>query len=109
MERNKADNIVSTTGTAISISNSMENSLPTKMEEEVRLKLEWSYSKATKTPHCGQRLFEDIKYTKFFDYDKIKYSPVFRTRKQGDYLIVNNEAEKSLKEYMINEKFRAFT
>ncbi len=106
LERNKADNIVSTTGTAISISNSMEILLPTKMEEEVRLKL-WNGAivKLRKTPHCGQRLFEDIKYTKFFDYDKIKCSPVFRTRKQGDYLIVNNAGQKkSLKEYMINEK-----
>ena len=44
-------------------------------------------------------------YTKCFDYDKIKGSFQVRTRKAGDYLIVDNDGHrKRLKEYFINEK-----
>ncbi len=44
-------------------------------------------------------------YTKWFDYDKITTSAVFRTRQQDDYLIINQAGNrKTLKEYMINEK-----
>lgn len=48
------------------------------------------------------------KYTKWFDCDRIKESPVLRTRRQGDYFTIRgadgNTCHKSLKEYMINEK-----
>ncbi len=44
-------------------------------------------------------------YTKWFDYDRITRSLVFRTRETGDYLIINKElSQKSLKNYMIGEK-----
>ena len=44
-------------------------------------------------------------YTKWFDYDRIVKSLVFRTREIGDYLTINEElSRKSLKSYMIQEK-----
>lgn len=44
-------------------------------------------------------------YTKWFDYDKITRSIVFRVRETGDYLTINKEMDrKSLKDYFINEK-----
>lgn len=47
-------------------------------------------------------------YTKWFDYDKISSNISFRTRKTGDFLLINpNMDRKSLKEYMINEKISA--
>jgi tRNA(Ile)-lysidine synthase len=49
--------------------------------------------------------FPQKKYTKWFDYDKIKRSISIRTRKQGDYLTVNSMNQtKKLKSYFINEK-----
>ncbi|MDO4332962.1 MAG: tRNA lysidine(34) synthetase TilS [Eubacteriales bacterium] len=48
------------------------------------------------------------KYTKWFDYDKIIQSAMFRTRRTGDYLTINDALEKkSLKRYMIEEKIPA--
>ena len=48
------------------------------------------------------------KYTKWFDYDKIKNSPCVRTRKQGDYLVVNREGgRKKLNRIFIDEKIPA--
>ena len=44
-------------------------------------------------------------YTKWLDYDKITKSLVFRTRKTGDYLMINKEfSKKKLKDYMIEKK-----
>ena len=52
--------------------------------------------------------FENIpqkKYTKWFDYDKIERSIVIRTRRQGDYLTVNDaDQRKTLKAYFIDHK-----
>lgn len=43
--------------------------------------------------------------TKWFDYDKITKSLIFRRRKTGDYLTINkNMSRKTLKDYMIGEK-----
>ena len=48
------------------------------------------------------------KYTKWLDYDKIIQSVVFRTRRSGDYLTIDdNFSKKSLKKYMIEEKIPA--
>jgi len=48
--------------------------------------------------------YSDRLYTKCFDYDKIKGSLVFRTRRTGDVITVNGEGgTKKLKDYMINE------
>ncbi|MGN0403338.1 MAG: tRNA lysidine(34) synthetase TilS [Acetatifactor sp.] len=48
------------------------------------------------------------KYTKWFDYDKIKEAPTLRFRQTGDYLTVSdgrgNIIHKSLKDYMVTEK-----
>jgi tRNA(Ile)-lysidine synthase len=45
------------------------------------------------------------RYTKWFDYDRIKGTLRLRTRQQGDYLTIDSAlATKSVKQYMINEK-----
>ncbi|MDO4343992.1 MAG: tRNA lysidine(34) synthetase TilS [Eubacteriales bacterium] len=47
-------------------------------------------------------------YTKWFDYDKIGSNLMLRTRREGDYLIVNAQGgRKKLKSYMIEEKIPA--
>lgn len=47
-------------------------------------------------------------YTKWFDYDKITSVARVRTRKEGDYLVINSSLQKKLlKDYMINEKIPA--
>ena len=44
-------------------------------------------------------------YTKWFDYDKITASALFRVRRTGDYLTINDRLErKSLQDYFVNEK-----
>ena len=44
-------------------------------------------------------------YTKWFDYDKINQSVLFRKRESGDYLMINNGMnKKSLQDYLVNEK-----
>ncbi len=52
--------------------------------------------------------FENIpqnKYTKWFDYGKIKNSIVIRTRRPGDYLTVNSmNQRKTLKSYFVDRK-----
>ncbi len=45
------------------------------------------------------------KYTKWFDYGKIKNSIVIRTRRPGDYLTVNSmNQHKTLKSYFVDHK-----
>ena len=45
------------------------------------------------------------KYTTWLDYDRIKNGLVLRTRKPGDYLIINRSGgRKKLKDYMIDAK-----
>ena len=47
-------------------------------------------------------------YTKWFDYDKIKTGPCVRTRRQGDFLVVNREGgRKKLNRIFIDEKIPA--
>ena len=44
-------------------------------------------------------------YTKWLDYDRIKAGLVLRTRRQGDYLVINaSGGRKKLKDYMIDCK-----
>ena len=51
---------------------------------------------------------EEKKCTKWFDYDKIKNSPCVRTRRQGDFLVVNREGgRKKLNRVFIDEKIPA--
>ena len=45
------------------------------------------------------------KYTKWFDYDKIKSGLCIRHRMPGDYLVINDAgARQKLKNYLVNEK-----
>ena len=45
------------------------------------------------------------KCTKWFDYDKIKRYLFLRTRREGDYFVINEQGnKKKIKEYMINQK-----
>ena len=45
------------------------------------------------------------KYTKYLAYDTMAPCPVLRTRREGDYLIVNSASgRKKLKDYLIDEK-----
>ncbi|MDY2699793.1 MAG: tRNA lysidine(34) synthetase TilS [Lachnospiraceae bacterium] len=44
-------------------------------------------------------------YTKWFDYDKITSSVMFRTKRAGDYLTINDKmGHQSLQNYFVNEK-----
>ncbi len=44
-------------------------------------------------------------YTKWFDYDKINQSVLFRKREPGDYLTINSSMNrKSLQDYLVNQK-----
>ena len=48
------------------------------------------------------------KYTKWFDYDKIKYSVQIRRRQSGDFLVVDDAGHsQKLKKYLVNEKIPA--
>lgn len=49
--------------------------------------------------------FPEKKYTKWLAYDTIKHNVCLRTRRTGDYLIVNQAGgKKKLKDYMIDQK-----
>lgn len=49
--------------------------------------------------------FPKNKYTKWFDCDRIKGTLQIRPRRQGDFLVVNDQGgRKKLKDYFINEK-----
>lgn len=52
-----------------------------------------------------KQIIPEKKYTKWFDYDTIKYTLQIRTRRTGDYLTVNADGgRKTLKKYLIEEK-----
>lgn len=46
-------------------------------------------------------------YTKWFDYDKIKDGLSLRTRRKGDYFLLENGGRKTLKSYLIDQKIPA--
>ena len=55
----------------------------------------------------GQKI-EEKKYTKWLDYDKIKKNPCIRTRRTGDYMIINEQGNtKKLNRCMIDAKIPA--
>lgn len=52
-----------------------------------------------------EQIKEEKKYTKWLSYDTIKCDACLRTRRAGDYLIVNDAGgRKKLKDYFIDEK-----
>lgn len=58
------------------------------------------------SPELMGKIFTENKYTKWLSYDTIKGNDlVFRTRRTGDYLIVNQQGgKKKLKDYLIDIK-----
>lgn len=78
--------------------------VPIKFEDSTITFLGYTFSlKAVdcKTPYP----YGKNQYTKCFSYDKIDESLVFRTRENGDYIVINAEGDrKKLKDYMIDEK-----
>lgn len=71
---------------------------------------EFAVIEKNKLPHNEENsvIFPENQYTKWFDYDKIKKSPVFRTRQKGDYLTIRDGkgklCHKKLKDYMMDVK-----
>ena len=52
--------------------------------------------------------YGDKKYTKCFDYDKIRDIPFVRFRESKDFIVINKDGNKKrLKDFMINEKIPA--
>ena len=51
---------------------------------------------------CGE--IPKKKYTKWLDYDTITEPLCFRTRRKGDYLILEGGGRQSLQDYFVNEK-----
>ncbi len=56
----------------------------------------FSYEKGTEIPQK--------RYTKWFDYDKIKGTLSVRTRTTGDFLMLKGGKRKTVKAFMIDEK-----
>lgn len=58
-------------------------------------------------PNENQNILKKT-YTKWLDYDKINNSFMVRTRRPGDYIVINREGgKKKLKAYLIEEKIPA--
>lgn len=65
----------------------------------------WQLSKGVilRTSYSAKKV--EKKYTKTFPYDKMKNGVVLRTRRSGDYLVLNEKGEKKLlKRYFIDRK-----
>ncbi len=59
-------------------------------------------------PYKRDQIIPENAYTKWFDYDKIQATLVFRPRKTGDFLVIDDRNNRqSMKKYMINEKIPA--
>ena len=59
----------------------------------------------TKIFHYKNQKIEEKKYTKWMDYDKIEKNPYIRTRRTGDYMVINAQGNtKKLNRCMIDEK-----
>lgn len=76
---------------------------------------EGSDMKAAALPDVSMRIFpfdkqQEIpkkRYTKWFDYDKIKGTLSVRYRRTGDYITLPNGGRKTVKSFMIDEKIPA--
>lgn len=57
------------------------------------------------SPKIQKQIMEEKKYTKWLSYDTIIHSVHFRTRRTGDYLVINAQGgRKKLKDYFIDQK-----
>jgi tRNA(Ile)-lysidine synthase len=84
----------------VGLINGDEINIPIKNNGYLTMRILYNYEKNLKLENIPQK-----KYTKWFDYDKIKGSIVIRTRKKGDYLTINPmNQKKTLKSYFIDEK-----
>ena len=57
-----------------------------------------------KIPYEKAQEIPQNRYTKWFDYDKIKGTLTVRTRQTGDYITLKDGRRKTVKAYMIDEK-----
>ena len=57
-----------------------------------------------KIPYEKEQEIPQNRYTKWFDYDKIKGTLTVRTRQTGDYITLKDGRRKTVKAYMIDEK-----
>ncbi len=55
-------------------------------------------------PYKKNQEIPQKKYTKWFDYDKIKSALSVRTRQAGDYITLKDGGHKTVKSFMIDEK-----
>ena len=55
-------------------------------------------------PYKKGTQFPKNMYTKWFDCDRIKGTPVVRTRRPGDYIVLADGSHKAIKRFMIDEK-----
>ena len=66
---------------------------------------ETSFPPAAPLFYRKEQNIPENRYTKWFDYDKITTSLFLRTRRQGDYITIDDALHtQSVKQYMINEK-----
>lgn len=56
--------------------------------------------------YCGEKIPEN-NYTKWFDYDRIENGLSLRTRRAGDYFLLDGGGRKTVKSYMIDQKIPA--
>ena len=76
-----------------------------EQREEQRYEKAQNDFRIRKFDYDGQTPPLKKKYTKWFDYDKIKVDVAFRTRQSGDYLIIDDAGNRqTVKRYFINEK-----
>lgn len=94
-------------GVEICLEKNVENAEKKEQEGKEELEKQFSF-----------RIIEDIsehmsqisknKYTKWFDYDKIKHGLCIRYRQPGDYLAIDaSGSRQKLKKYLVNEKIPA--
>lgn len=77
------------------------------MDGSVR-KLKWRVLERESDEKEEMIIFPKNPYTKWFDYDIIKKILTVRTRRAGDYLVINeNGSKQKLKAFFINEKIPA--
>jgi tRNA(Ile)-lysidine synthase len=83
-----------------SLENGEKIDIKLKNNVYLTMRIKYNYEKKLNLENIPQK-----KYTKWFDYDKIKGSIAIRTRKTGDYITVNSmNQKKTIKSYFTDEK-----